>query len=203
MAPLAARIAKPGDEEVSLLLQNSGRRRPPRSTSRRDAEAEEEQRGGECHHREQHESANVGLRVGEGEWSHLAHGGPWRPASGGAPDLCPLAANAHCRALGCSAGLQRRPLCRSSRSARCSDDDRGRRLRRRRLCRWRLGRYTRLRGRLGAWLWLRFGVWPEPCCRGRSAREATGERQGDQELSGKSARRPQVRHRLHLLTDTY
>src|SRR5215216_2449889 len=87
-----------GDENVSLLFQNSGRCRPPRSTSRRGAEAQEEQSAGQRHHRDQHEDSNIGLRVGKGQWSHLAHGRPRRFASGGA-------ASTRGRALGCPAGL--------------------------------------------------------------------------------------------------
>ena len=196
-----------GDDEISLMLQSSGRCRPPRSTSGRGAEADEEQRGGEGQHRRQHEGADVRLRVGEGEWSHLAHGGPWRPAGSGATDLGSLTTNAHRRPLGRPAGRAHGPLLRKvrryRRSTRRSDDHRGRSLRRRSLGRW-LGRYTRLRGRLGAWPYLRHWFWvrPERCSRGRPAREETRERQCEEKSSRKSAGQPQVHHRPHVLTCT-
>ena len=195
------------DENVSLLFHHSGRCRPPRSTSRRDAQAEAEQSGGQRRHRDQHEGANIGLRVGEGQRRHVLHSGPRRLASGRAP-------SARCRALGCLAGLAGRPLPRRfSGSARRSDGGRpcrpsgrglGRwRLRRRgRLCRRGLGGYTRLRGRLGAWLRLRPRVRPKSRCRGRAGRQATAECQRDQAGSDNSAGRPQVRHGLHLVTVT-
>jgi hypothetical protein len=201
------------DEEVSLIRQNSGRRRPPRSKSRRDAVAEEEQRGSDCHHRDQHDGADVGSRVREGEWSHLAGNRPLRHATGSACGRRLLAANARCRSLRrparlrCPARLARRPfplsVGRSSRSVRCSN--RGRRLGHRRLRRLRLGRHRRLRGWLREWLWLWrgwFRVRPKPCSRGRSAHQEAGEHQRDQERRVKFEWRPQVRHRLHLVTST-